>query len=215
MSLNVLGFIALILGCAAAITLLAILLIARLRVLLVPKPRISFLSDILSFDKILKDNVTLLGKDGTLTQTLIIKGVDASIKTPEQITTLLNHKQRCLDLLSELGASFKILTVREEHEHQFDSGQVSPMLINIHDAWMSNFKKTYTNQHYLLITHAPKKENNLWRFLRASGESANLAKLNECVSIAQEVLHDFDLELLTNGESGHSPLLSFWAGLIK
>jgi len=215
MSLNVLGFIALILGCAAAITLLAILLIARLRVLLVPKPRISFLSDILSFDKILKDNVTLLGKDGTLTQTLIIKGVDASIKTPEQITTLLNHKQRCLDLLSELGASFKILTVREEHEHQFDSGQVSPMLINIHDAWMSNFKKTYTNQHYLLITHAPKKENNLWRFLRASGESANLAKLNECVSIAQEVLHDFDLELLTNGESGHSPLLSFWAGLIN
>jgi type IV secretion/conjugal transfer VirB4 family ATPase len=215
MSLNVLWFLTLVLICAAASTLLGVLLIARLRVLLVPKPRISFLSDILSFDKVLKDNITLLGKDGTLTQTLVIKGVDVSIKTPEQIATLLNHKQRCLDLLSELGASFKILTLREEQEHQFDSGKVSPVLINIHDSWMSNFKKTYANQHYLVITHAPKKENNLWRLLRASGEQANLAKLNECVSIAQEILHDFDLELLTNGESEHSPLLSFWAGLIN
>ena len=118
MSLNVLWFLTLVLICAAASALTGILLVARLRVLLVPKPRISFLSDILSFDKVLKDNITLLGKDGTLTQTLMIKGVDVSIKTPEQITTLLNHKQRCLDLLSEFVESKNIVSFDAHTERQ-------------------------------------------------------------------------------------------------
>lgn len=179
---------------------------------LVPAPKASFLSDILSFDRVLEDGVTILGKDGTLTQTLLIHGVDVSIKTTAEIEGLLARRQDWLDLLSEMGAIFKIITTRTEVEIHFDGDAPHPLLGKIHEAWMSNFESTYKNQHYLVLTHYPKKEKGVLGFLSKRQEGSHLKEL---VSITCETLHDFDVKALNNGSGSYSPLLSFWAGLIN
>ncbi len=203
------------LSCAACSGALGVMVVPKLKKFLVPEPRATFLSDLLQFDSILDDNITIQGKDGTLTQTLHVKGVDLSIKTSNEIESLLSRRQGWLDLLSEMGASFKVITLRNEHEIKFPSGDVHPVLEKIHNAWMKNFSQAYENRHYIVITHYPKKEKGIKGLLGLVKEGANLAVLNELVAITRETLHDYDIEILDNGQECFSPLLTFWSELIN
>ncbi len=201
-----------ILGGIALSSGVGLLLVPKLKEWLVPSPKATFLSDLLSFDRVLEDGVTILGKDGTLTQTLLIKGVDLSIKTTAEIEGLLAKKQDWLDLLSEMGATFKIITTRTELKINFTGDAPHPLLEKIHEAWMSNFERTYKNQHYLVLTYYPKKSKSMLRFLNKTQEGSHL---KEWVSITLETLHDFEVKALDNGSGYYSPLLSFWSSLIN
>lgn len=203
------------LSCAALSGALGVLIVPKLKNVLVPEPKASRLSDLLQFDSIVDDNITILGKDGTLTQTLFVRGVDLSIKTSTEIEGLLSRRQGWLDLLSEVGATFKVISIRKEHEIKFPSGDVHPILERIHHSWMSNFNQTYENRHYIVITHYPKKEKGIKGLLGIVKEGANKAVLNELVAITRETLHDYDIEIPDNGSGSYSPLLTFWSELIN
>jgi len=215
MILDPMMVVGLTLSSATGSFLLGFFLVPKLKNFLVPAPRTSFLSDLLQFSRVLGDNITILGKDGTLTQTLYVKGVDLSIKTAEELESLLVRRQAWLDLMSEMGASFKVITLREEHEIKFPSGEVHPVLDNIHQAWMGNFSRNYENRHYIVITHYPKKETGWKGLLGLVKEGANLAVLKELVSITCESLHEYEIQILDNGSDCYSPLLSFWSELIN
>jgi len=185
----------------------------KLRNILIPEPKASALSDILSFESVLEDNVTIRGKDGTLTQTIWLKGIDMSIKTPLEVEALMRRKQHWLDSLSETGARFKIITLRSEHKHQLAVGKVSSILTKIHEAWMPQFDKTYSNRHYIVLTHHPKSNMKPWAFFKK--ETGNLGILKEMTAVTLGLLQEFEASLLDNGEGNFSPLLSFWAELIN
>jgi type IV secretion/conjugal transfer VirB4 family ATPase len=197
---------------------LGLFLLPRVQSFLVPAPRATFLSDMLSLKTILEDNITILGKDDTLTQTLLVKGVNNSLKTASEIEGLLTRKQQWLDTLAERGASYKVITLRTERQHTLDGGSVSPMLAKIHHQWMTQFEKTFYNRHYLIISHHPKKYKGVLGVLNLFGkikEEANAGVLKELVAITLSSLHEFQVEILENGTENYSPLLSFWAELVN
>lgn len=217
MSLDLAWIAGLTLAFAALAAALAMALVPALSRSLAPTPRVSRLSDQLPFERVLTDNVTLKSKDGALTQTLWVQGVDTSIKTAGELSALLNSQQRWLDDLSAVGASFKILTVRTELSKTFPSGAVNPMLADIHDRWMSNFERLYANRHFIVLTLTPERASGIRGFFGHREQQACLGKLNELTASTLETLHPFQAGCLCNylNAEGVSPLLSFWAELVN
>jgi type IV secretion/conjugal transfer VirB4 family ATPase len=177
----------------------------------IPERRMTLLTEALPFSGMLDDK-TILGKDGSLSQVLLIKGV-TSIKTPHEIKTLLTRKQQWLDNLSQYGVAFKVITLRKEYEHQLELTNVPKVLTEIHEAWMAGFKKTYTNNHYLLLTVYPKKIDGFFKWFKKNEALSDVGLLQEIVSVSIETLNDFCLEVLSDtGDT--SPLLSFLNELV-
>ena len=162
---------------------------------LFPEPQITRLGDIMPFHAIYKD--IILGKDGECSQILKINGYDAGSKTSSELESFIVKKQHWLDKMAEYGATFKLLTIRRESIHHLGPGNVSEILEDIHNVWMQNFKKTYHNAHYLILTIYP-KNNNLFK---KNAPVANTGLLKELVTLSEDMLADFKLEIVKNGEN--------------
>jgi type IV secretion/conjugal transfer VirB4 family ATPase len=200
MELNILLIVKIILtilSVAALSVVAGMVLSAKIVAVAFPTPKITVLGDILPFHAIL--NNIVLGKDGVCSQILSIAGSDAGAKTSAEIASLIQKKQYWLDKMVELKATFKILTIRREYQHDLASGDVSLVLKKIHQAWMNNFKTTYQNTHYLIISVYPNQGNRLYKFLKQDLPAANTGLLKEIVTFTIDCLVDFKPKLLTNG----------------
>ena len=166
---------------------------------LFPKPKITALGDVLPFHAIYKN--ILLGKDGVCCQILKIEGYDAGSKTSREVESLIIKKQHWLDKMAENGASFKLLTIRRELQHNLEPGDVFKILKQIHDAWMEGFKNTYHNTHYLVLSVYPNQGNSFVKALKKDLPEANTGLLKELVTLSQDMLADFKLEVVRNGDT--------------
>jgi type IV secretion/conjugal transfer VirB4 family ATPase len=202
-------------------------LVPRLKRFIVPEPQETYLSDQLQFDQVLEDNVTIKGKDGSLTQTLQLEGIDLSAKTTDELRHLTIKRQSWLDLMAASGLSFKLITTREELSHDLPGEFDHPRLTQIHNAWMKQFKTTYVNRHYLVLTQMPSKLDlfaKLKSLQKGKGKNSsnrptsetsststakNLNTLDEIVTQTLESLNDFHPKVLSNvgkdklGKGGH------------
>ena len=186
--------------------LLSFALTPRLARAFIPERKITLLAEGLPFSGLM-DEQTIVGKDGSLSQVLLMKGI-SSIKTPHEVKTLLMRKQYWLDKISQYGINFKVITLRKEFEHNFSAGDVSKVLTDIHEAWMEGFKKTYSNNHYLVLSVYPKKTKDLFKIFKKDRLGADLGLLKEVVNLSIETLNDFTLEVMKD-TGGWSPLLGF------
>lgn len=148
-------------------------LVEPIRRIVIKPPRESHLSDILQFESVLDDGMTLLGKDGSITQTLYLSGQDISAMTLDEMKAQFKKRQSWLDRVAEEGCSFKIITTREERSYQMDANYGQPILQSIHDKWMDNFERSYVNHHYIVLTYTPKRSGNasaqdMWRQAKRS-----------------------------------------------
>lgn len=227
---------------AAVTGALGIAAVPRLKRWVVPEPQETYLSDQLQFDQVLEDGFTLKGKDGSLTQTLQLEGVDLSAKTTDELRALTIKRQAWLDLMAASGLSFKLITTREELSHNLPGTFDHPRLAQLHERWMKQFKTTYVNRHYLVLTQRPSTFNPLTRLRRLSsnqkspqkspktdnilafdpthrGDNKTFNALNEAVAQTLESLSDFHPRALTNSsmldDQSKSPLLTFWASLLN
>jgi len=189
-----------------SIVLLSFALTPRLARTFIPERKITLLAEALPFSGLM-DEQTIVGKDGSLSQVLLMKGIN-SIKTPHEVKTLLMRKQYWLDKISQYGINFKVITLRKEFEHHSSVNDVSKVLTDIHEAWMEGFKKTYSNNHYLILSVYPKKTKDIFKSFKKDRLHADLGLLKEVVSLSIETLNDFTVEVMKDtGE--WSPLLSF------
>jgi len=206
---------------AATTGAVGLTLVPRLKRFIVPEPQETYLSDQLQFDQLLEDGITIQGKDGSLTQTLQLEGIDLSAKTTDELRALTIKRQSWLDLMAASGLSFKLITTREELSHDLPGEFDHPRLTQIHNAWMKQFKTTYVNRHYLLLTQMPSKldlfaklkslQKGKTKSSSASGipsltdsstsissTAKNLNALDEIVTQTLESLNDFHPRVLSN-----------------
>ncbi len=245
MSLNLVSLTGLTLGLTCVGGAVGAALVEPIRKVVIKPPRESHLSDLLQFESVLEDGVTLLGKDGSLTQTLYLAGQDISAKTMDEMKAQLKKRQVWLDRMAEEGLSFKIITTREDRSYNLEADYENPKLQAIHDKWMGQFKRSYVNHHYVVLSYTPKRSGSLslpdlYKRAKAIGktntvedkkqaaektEASNtlphpgLSQLNEMVNLTLETLHDFGPRVLSNGNSNTpksvSPLLTFWGSWLN
>ena len=179
----------------------SVILSPTLRRLLFPVPRESHLSDVLQFESVLDDGVTLRTKGGRLVQTLVLRGMDYGAKTDAEISALMRKRQQWFQGLSETGQAVKLLSVRERVAFDGGADFDQPMLQEIHDRWMSSFEAVYQNRHYVVVSTEDDRKAR--------------KRLRELVRTVREHLHEYGPELLEVGHGEHSPLLSMWASAVS
>ena len=199
---DALGGIALGGGVVAAAGALAVAAMPAVRKLVVPPPSETYLSDLLQFDRVLDDGVTIRTKAGSLVQVVVLRGLDVGGMTAGELDSMLIRRKAWFEKVAEAGLFLKIITPRERVSYALDAVYDDPMLQTIHDEWSRQFERVYVNRDYIVVT-APKDDRNSARALREAVKDA-------CDGLAQ-----YGPEVLHNGNGAYSPLLTFWAGLVN
>lgn len=176
--------------------------VPALGTLVMPPPPETFLSDLLQFDSVLSDSLTIRCKDGTLVQTVALDGMDYGGKAPDERAAAFARRKAWFDSLAETPVTVKVISTRERVSADLGARYENEVLQAIHDAWMAEFERVYSNTHYLIFSAAP------------SIKSAYKV-LTDTVRGACDALHEYGPRVLDNGRDAFSPLLTFWAGLVN
>ena len=213
MSPNIISLTGLTLGLTFLGSAVGAALVEPIRRIVIKPPRESHLSDILQFESVLDDGITLLGKDGSLTQTLYLSGQDISAKTLDEMKAQFKKRQSWLDCMAEEGCSFKIITTREERSYKMDADYGQPILQSIHDKWMNNFERSFVNHHYIVLTYTPRRSGNasvqdMWKKLQQScGRS--LKGIQEKLAKPISMVRTSDVKSETQSETSQTPTLPY------
>jgi type IV secretory pathway VirB4 component len=170
--------------------------------MVLPPPAETYLSDLLQFERVLDDGVTIRTKSGGLVQTIVLRGLDVGGLTAAELDAMLVRRKAWFEKVAEAGLFAKVITTRELVSYALDADYENPVLQAIHDGWTQQFQRVYSNRDYIVLT-APKDDRNAARALR------------EAVRDACDGLSQYGPELLDNGADNFSPLLSFWASLVN
>lgn len=189
-------------GLMAAAAAIGIAVLPAINKAVLPPPPETFLSDLLQFDSILDDGVTLRCKDGTLVQTLALAGLDYGGKGEDEFRGALIRRKAWFDSVAETSVTIKIISTREHVPADFDAEYDNEVLQGIHDAWISEFEQVYSNAHFLVFSAPPSIK-------------ANHRALKDAVRTASDALHEYGPKLLDNGQEAYSPLLTFWAAQVN
>lgn len=158
----------------------------------IPAPSEDRLSDKLSFLGLAEDGRTLRTKDGGLSQTVQLRGIDFSSSSEEETAQLFEHRQAAVMALADGAYSWKIMSIRDKIAIDSEGTFPTRVLQQIHDRWAGLFSEVYVNRHFLVVALRPGR----------GGQK----KLDEGVSAALNALHRYQPKVLEGGE-----LLSFWA----
>ena len=140
-------------------------------------------------------------EDGTLSAVFKLKPVDYALFTSGKFKEFEKHRQRWLDEMAGLNARVRMFTFRDAVSCSSTGEFPNEILKEINDVWMNDFKGAYINNHYIVVSLSPTK-------LAVKKIMPSVARLNELVEITQDLLFDFDPELLKRSKL--SPILSFW-----
>lgn len=187
----------------------------RLRKYLNPDIKQTFLSDTLDFHSVHEDGITLVGREGSLTRTFMVEGMDYGLCKEETIATLLKRRGLFLDsVISKECAFLRVITRRVSLEVNCEGPYDNTYLQQIHDCWQSQFKKTYRYIHYLIVTKHPAQSD---KSLIEVGKKVPVekGKFDEFCQRVKNALEPFNVKTLGCNTGKHSDLLSFWSSLIN
>ena len=193
----------------------ACLSIERLRKYLNPDIQQTYLSDTLDFHELHEDGLTLVGREGSLTRTFILEGMDYGLCKEEDIIKLLKRRGLFLDkVIAKESVYFRVITRRVPLEARYDGHYDNVYLQKIHDKWQSQFKKIYRYEHYVILSMNPSfSAKNLVTLGKKS--PVEKGKFDELCDRVKSSLAPFGVKSLSGGTGDKSPLLSFWSSLIN
>jgi type IV secretion/conjugal transfer VirB4 family ATPase len=198
---------------------LGVFLVPSFRKMLFPELSISRVSDQIPFLSIDKDNVSMITKDNTISRVLVVKGLDYSIKTQDELKSLLHGRINWLDHLASMNIEFKIITIRDNVSSLLEAEYDNKILAGLHKAWMKNFDVGFVNHHYIILDYV-QSNSFLDRYIGSiySGNKSK-AKMQEAIEATEDMLADYEVFLLKSepreGKGKNSDLFSFWARLIN
>ncbi|OPZ77793.1 MAG: Type IV secretion system protein virB4 [Alphaproteobacteria bacterium ADurb.Bin438] len=128
------------------------LMITKIGEILLPRPKETRVADFLPFKKLREDGVTIECYDGTLVQVFKIKGIDATLVTPQQREMMLDSRKRFVDALAEVDVIGRIVTIRELSKFNDNPTYVNPILGVIASTWYESQDRVYNNKHYLILS---------------------------------------------------------------
>ena len=137
----------------------AVLLATKFGSWILPQPRESRVSDFLPFAKLMDDGYTIKCANGSYVRVFRIKGLDLNAATPEGAYSMMLARKSMIDNLSELQIVCRVLTIRERTEKDADVGQFNnEILQKVSEVWSESMNRIYTNNHYIVLSVADRKD---------------------------------------------------------
>src|SRR5579859_59334 len=132
-----------------AFTALSVPAVARF---VLPPPRDTRLADHLPFDRLLPDRRTLVCRDGTLVQCLLVEGRDITFLSLAERDALFRLRKNWLDTIAELGITVRSMLLRERVALQRDDAFDNPLLKDMATAWNASFQTTYHHRQVIVLS---------------------------------------------------------------
>ncbi len=184
----------------AAMAALSIPGVARL---VLPPPRETRLADHLPFDRLLADHRTLLCRDGTLVQCVMVEGRDIMFLSAAEREALFRVRKNWLDALGELGVTIRVTLIRERVSVNRMDEFEHPLLRDLAGAWNRSFQTAFQNRQVITLSVAGKTRSAASRL--AEGVDATMHLLDPYhPRVMVQPVADSDVSPMEH-------LLAFWA----
>jgi type IV secretion system protein VirB4 len=191
-----LSVIGMLLG-GGAFTALSVPAVARF---VLPPPRDTRLADHLPFDRILPDRRTLVCRDGSLVQCLLVEGRDITFLSLTERDALFRLRKNWLDAIAELGVTVRSMLLRERVSLRRDDAFDNPLLKEMATAWNDSFQTTYHHRQVIVLSMGGK------------GRAAR-TRLQEAVDATLHLLAPYQPRVMSDEADGDDNLLAFWGFL--
>jgi type IV secretion system protein VirB4 len=180
-----------------AFTALSVPAVARF---VLPPPRDTRLADHLPFDRLLPDRRTLICRDGTLVQCVLVEGRDITFLSLAERDSLFRLRKNWLDSIAELGVTVRSLLLREQVALKRDDAFDNPLLTDMATAWNASFQTTYHHRQVIVLSTTGK------------GRAAR-TRLQEAVDATLHMLAPYHPRVMNGDTAGDDDLLAFWGFL--
>jgi len=170
----------------------------------------SFLSDSLDFDRLHDDGETLIGREGSLTRTFVIDGCDYGMCSEDNIKNLLKRRAQFFDaVVAKEGIRLSFISKRIEEDSAIVGEFDHPILQTLHDKWQTQFKTTYRNSHYLVLSEDPSRKGKI------KTNPVEKGRFDDICHRIQDFFSTYGIRPLKGFTGDRSELLSFWSSLIN
>lgn len=137
----------------------AVLLSSKFGSWVLPQPRESRVSDFLPFAELMSDGMTIRCTNGSYARVFRITGLDLGSATPEKVYSMMEARKAWIDNLSELQIVCRVITDRERTALDNEQGNFNnEILEKVSEVWMSNMSRVYSNEHYIILSVADRKD---------------------------------------------------------
>lgn len=180
-----------------AFTALSVPAVARF---VLPPPKDTRLADHLPFDRLLPDRRTLLCRDGTLVQCLLVEGRDITFLSQVERDALFRLRKNWLDSVAELGVTIRSMLLREQVASRRDDLFDNALLEEMATAWNASFHTTYHHRQVIVLSTSGK------------GRTSR-SRLQEAVDATLHMLAPYQPRVMSDDIEGDSNLLALWGFL--
>ena len=165
-----------------------------------PPPKDTRLADHLPFDRILPDRRTLVCRDGTLVQCVLVEGRDITFLSAAERDALFRLRKNWLDSIGELGVTIRSMLLREQVASRRDDEFDNALLKEMATAWNASFHTTYHHRQVIVLSMSGK------------GRTAR-SRLQEAVDATLHMLAPYQPRVMSDDAEGDSNLLALWSFL--
>jgi type IV secretion system protein VirB4 len=194
-------------GILASVTAFAGLTVPGVARFVLPPPRDTRLADHLPFERLLSDRKTIVCRDGTLVQCLMVEGRDSMFLSASEREALFRVRKNWLDTLAELGITVRVLLVREKVNVTRTDEYELPLLRDLARAWNRSFQASFLNRQTIVLSVSGKARSAITR-------------LSEAVDVTMQILDPYHPKLMMQpsnltGGIASDFLLAFWGRLVS
>ncbi|HXP96179.1 MAG TPA: hypothetical protein VN809_05670, partial [Telmatospirillum sp.] len=163
------------------------------------------MADHLPFERLLSDHKTIVCRDGTLVQCLMVEGRDSMFLSASEREGLFRVRKNWLDTLSELGITVRVLLVRERVNVTRTDEYDLPLLRELATAWNRSFQTSFLNRQTIVLSVSGKTRSATTR-------------LSEAVDVTMQILDPYHPKpMIQANDLATAPasdfLLAFWGRL--
>jgi len=180
-----------------AFTALSVPAVARF---VLPPPRDTRLADHLPFDRLLGDDRTLVCRDGTLVQCLVLEGRDITFLSAAEREAMFRQRKNWLDAMAEMGITARGMLLRERVRQSRDDSFEQPLLRQLARNWNASFSSSFHHRQVVVLSNTGR------------GRTAR-AKLAEAAETSLQLLAPYKPRMMEAGGSDDTQLLALWGFL--
>jgi type IV secretion system protein VirB4 len=146
------------------------------------------------------DRRTLVCRDGTLVQCLLVEGRDITFLSLAERDALFRLRKNWLDTIAELGITVRSMLLRERVALHRDDAFDNPLLRDMATAWNTSFQTTYHHRQVIVLSTGGK------------GRAAS-TRLQEAVDATLHMLAPYQPRIMSDDADGDDNLLALWGFL--
>lgn len=191
-----------VVGMATGVAAFAAISVPAVARMVLPPPRETRLADHLPFDRLQPDGRTIVCRDGTLVQCLMVEGRDITFLSAAERDALFRVRKNWLDAIAELGVTARVMLVRERVSMARSDDFEQPLLRELARSWNRSFQSSFRNRQTIVLS-VPGKAR------------AASSRLSEAVDTTLQILAPYQPKVMVQpAEPSATPvndhLLAFW-----